>query len=220
MRYILLFTLSIVLFSSCLSGSNSCIGLSGRSTADGDGSRSAAGADDRLTVKEMLSAGPSATVPTSEEKKLYDLVIAYRKQKGLPSIPWSKSLSFVARIHVRDLAFHDWKEPCNAHSWSSDGPWTGGCYTPDHKAAKVMWDKPRELTLYKGSGYEIARGAWYAKGYLGAADSLEGWKSSPGHHAVIINDGVWKKTEWKAIGTGIYRNFACIWFGTEEDPEQ
>jgi hypothetical protein len=38
-----------------------------------------------------------------EEKKLYNLMMEYRKKNGLPSIPQSVSLTFVAQAHVHDL---------------------------------------------------------------------------------------------------------------------
>jgi hypothetical protein len=176
--------------------------------------------DDSLTIKSLLDSGPTKIVPTAEEKMLHSSINQYRAQKGLTVIPYSKSLAFVAKIHARDLYGHPQKEPCNMHSWSKDGPWSAGCYTPDHKLAKIMWDKPRELTTYTGNGFEISKGAWYSTGYLGAADSLAGWQESPDHNAVMINKGVWKNTVWKAMGTGIYRNYAVVWFGEIDDPER
>ena len=40
------------------------------------------------------------------EKKSCYLIMAYRKEKGLPPIPLSKSLAFDARIHAQDLQTH------------------------------------------------------------------------------------------------------------------
>lgn len=149
---------------------------------------------------------------TEEEKKLYDLIMAYRKAKKLPAIPLSTSLTFVAQTHVKDLSTnHPDKGKCNMHSWSSKGKWESCCYTDDHKKAECMWNKPRELTSYKGNGFEIA-----ASGMETAEDALAGWKSSPSHHAVIINSGTWKKA-WQAIGIGMYNGYAVVWFGNELD---
>ena len=140
----------------------------------------------------------------------------YRYSKGLTKIPLSKSLTFVAQTHVRDLSNN---KPdvgnCNMHSWSNNGNWTSCCYTSDHARAKCMWDKPSELTSYKGNGYEIAHGA---HGHNCTAKcALAGWKSSSGHNAVMINQGVWSSHPWKAIGIGIYKGFAVVWFGEERD---
>ena len=144
----------------------------------------------------------------------------YRYSKGLSKIPFSKSLTFVAQTHVKDLANN---KPdlgdCNAHSWSNKGKWTPCCYTSDHARAKCMWDKPSELTSYKGSGYEIACGdnACCSEFIMTADYALKSWKKSSGHNAVIINQGVWRNSSWKAIGIGIYKGFAVVWFGEERD---
>ena len=157
-----------------------------------------------------------STCISEKEYQLYQLVMAYRAQYNLPKIPLSKSLTYVARTHAKDLELYNPnKKRCNMHSWSANGPWTSCCYTPDHKVAECMWYKPRELTNYPGYGYEIAH--WSSAG-ITPQGSLNGWKSSKGHNDVIINRGMWKK-EWKAIGIGIYKNYAIIWFGHEEDPD-
>jgi hypothetical protein len=47
---------------------------------------------------------------------------------------------------------------------------------------------------------------------------LASWKSSSGHNGVILNQGIWSDYSWKAVGVGIYRNYAVLWFGKENDP--
>lgn len=154
--------------------------------------------------------------PTADESELYKLVMQYRKAKGLPAIPLSKSLTIVAQTHAQDL--DDYYEPggkCNFHSWSDQGNWKPVCYTTDHAQAKLMWSKPQELTSYKGNGYEIA----FAEDpeYLANAENaLESWKFSKPHNDVILNRGTWKR-KWNAIGIGIYGSYAVIWFGNEVD---
>ena len=152
---------------------------------------------------------------TAEEEKLYSLIMEYRKGKGLPSIPLSSSLTKVAQAHVKDLHQNRPNQnACNMHSWSSNGDWSSCCYTADHAKAQCMWDKPREMTNYKGNGYEIAYGAYGMNAT--ASGALAGWISSSGHHAVMINQGIWK-SPWNAIGIGIYEGFAVVWFGKEVD---
>jgi len=165
------------------------------------------------------SGGPSSpaqVVNTAEEIKLYDLIMAYRLEKGLSIIPMSKSLTYVAQVHVRDLFENasGFETQCNMHSWSAQGSWAPCCYTSDHAAASCMWSKPRELTPYTSSGYEIA----YWQSSLATAElALNGWKNSSGHNAVIINEGTWVNMEWKAIGIGIYKTYAVAWFGDKLD---
>ena len=77
-----------------------------------------------------------------------------------------------------------------------------------------MWNKPREIANYNGDGYEIA---YYHSTEATALLALEGWKSSSGHNPLLINSGMWKEIAWKAIGIGIYNNYAVVWFGRIED---
>jgi Cysteine-rich secretory protein family len=154
---------------------------------------------------------------SSEEKKLYDLIMAYRKSKRLPAIPYSAKLSKVAQTHVHDLeANYNYENAstCNPHSWSDKGTWTSCCYTSDHKQASCMWTKPKEIAGYEGYGYEIA---YYSSAGANATEGLEGWKKSPGHNPLIINSGTWSKVKWQAIGIGIYGQYGVVWFGEEAD---
>jgi uncharacterized protein YkwD len=156
---------------------------------------------------------------SEEEKKLYDLMMQYRKSKKLKPIPLSSKLTRTAQAHVRDLAenyIYEEGNTCNPHSWSEKGNWSACCYTSDHKAAKCMWDKPKEIAGYPGAGYEIAY--WSSAGAT-ALEGLEGWKKSPGHNPLIVNIGVWEKIEWKAIGIGFYGQYGVVWFGEQEDEE-
>ena len=160
---------------------------------------------------------------TDNEMELYRLINDYRQQNNLPIIPISTSLCFVAQQHAKDVCVN---KPdingCNMHSWSNKGNWSPVCYTRDHKQAKGMWSKPRELTNYLSNGYEIAHSTWHsddADYIVTAAQSLEGWKNSNGHNQVILNQGIWKNIPWNAIGIGIYKGYAMVWFGAETDSE-
>jgi uncharacterized glyoxalase superfamily protein PhnB len=155
--------------------------------------------------------------PTNEEMKLYNLIMEYRKTKGLPGIPISPSLTIVAQTHIKDLQEnHPEQDPCNLHSWSDKGNWTPCCYTSDHAKAQCMWDKPKELTSYQSYGFEIAT---WGSGKANAEEALDSWKNSSGHNDVIINQGIWNDYTWKAIGIGMSDNYAVVWFGLLEDKE-
>ena len=157
------------------------------------------------------------TTLSTDEVKLYKLIMKYRKSKGLPSIPLSNALSYVAQTHAKDLTNKnpDKKPKCNMHSWSVNKSWSGCCYTSNHAKASCMWDKPKELTTYPGNGYEIA----VRSTILTPEEALQLWKKSTGHNNVIINKDIWKKTQWKSIGIGINGQYATVWFGKEDDPE-
>ncbi|MBN1799787.1 MAG: CAP domain-containing protein [Spirochaetales bacterium] len=170
------------------------------------------GTDKQLA--EGLPGDPCRTALTAEEQKLYNLIMEYRAAYNLPVIPLSPSLSYVAKLHVRDLYKHPPKGSCNLHSWSDDGPWTSCCYTSNHAKAECMWYKPKELTPYTGMGFEISM---YYSLQVTAEMALTTWKTSSGHNQVIINKGKWRDSTWRAIGIGIYLNYAVVWFGKEGD---
>jgi uncharacterized protein YkwD len=154
-----------------------------------------------------------------EEKKLYDLLMEYRRANNLETIPLSESLTIVAQTHARDLSENYKFDPinrCNPHSWSGKGKWSSCCYTNDHKKSSCMWVKPKEITGYEGNGFEIA---YYSSGGANAQEGLDGWKISPGHNPLIVNSGTWEKVKWNAIGIGIYKEYGLVWFGEILDPK-
>jgi len=144
----------------------------------------------------------------SEEKKLHQLINQYRIQNGLPPIPNSPSLNLVANRHVRDL-----EENIGSltHSWSD-------CPFDYNNKATCMWKAPQRLgTPYQGYGYENAFGG--SGGYrVDATSALQGWQNSSAHNAVILNQGMWNNLQWKALGIGIYKGYAVLWFGEQPDP--
>ncbi len=150
-----------------------------------------------------------------EEKKLYDIINAYRKTKKLKAVPISSSLTQVAKLHAVDLMENYKKsDKCNPHSWSNKGNWTSCCYTNDHKQAACMWDKPKEIAGYESPGYEIVY--WHSAAAQ-ADGALKGWQQSKSHNPIIINDGMWDQVEWNAIGVAIYEQYAVVWFGEMVD---
>lgn len=160
---------------------------------------------------------PDEVCLSVEEKKLYDLIMDYRKSKRLKAISYSAKLSKVAQTHVRDLMEnynYENRGDCNPHSWSDKGNWSACCYTPDHAKASCMWDKPKEISGYEGNGFEIA---YYSSGGANAQEGLDGWKKSPGHNPLLINSGTWSKLEWKAIGIGIYGKYGVVWFSNGQE---
>jgi uncharacterized protein YkwD len=172
-------------------------------------------AQKEIVVKQLPEICLSPT-----EIELYKLINEYRAQKGLPAVKLSASLSFVARTHAKDQSdnFKDGGR-CNMHSWSKSATWSSCCYSPDHKRAKCMWDKPRELTNYQADGFEISFYSTYpySSPEVFARDILNGWKKSPGHNDVIMNKRIWKNMKWQAIGIGINGDYADVWFGAAED---
>jgi uncharacterized protein YkwD len=167
-------------------------------------------------LTEKKNVDPSVCL-NKEEKKLYELMMDYRKSKGLASIPVSAKLTQVAKAHAHDLdANYTFKvdNKCNPHSWSKKGKWSACCYTSDHKQKECMWNKPKEIAGYASPGFEIA---YYSSSGANAEEGLDGWKKSPGHNPLIINDGMWAKAKWNAIGIGFEGEYGVVWFGELAD---
>jgi hypothetical protein len=145
------------------------------------------------------------------------LINAHRDDNGKPMIPLSKSLCTVGQIHVQDLVDNAPHAPnnCNLHSWSNQGNWGACCYTDDHAQAQCMWDKPKEITVYPGNGYENAAGGG---GNITPGGAVNQWKGSSAHNDVMLNNGVWANYPWGAIGAGLKDGYAVVWFGVEADP--
>jgi Cysteine-rich secretory protein family len=158
---------------------------------------------------------------STDEAELLTLVNEYRVENALAPVTWSRSLITVGQWHVWDAVNNaPFGGDCNLHSWSGNRPdlWVGLCYTPDHAQAALMWSKPSEITsgIYSSSGYENG-----AAGYLSVADALEGWKNSPGHNDVILNQGIWSGLTWRAMGVGAdtVNSYYYLWFGSMTDPQ-
>jgi hypothetical protein len=162
-------------------------------------------------------AVPATFCISQAEMKLYRMINEYRSRYDLPPVPLSKSLSYVAKMHARDLfLYHPDNGACNAHSWSARGPWKPFCYPRDENKKNSVWDKPREITKYPGKAYEIV----YWENNPVTIDSVFNvWKSEDYFVDFLLNSGKWQDKKWYAIGIGIHENYACAWFGEMHDPE-
>lgn len=181
-----------------------------------------------LILSLLIGLSPASkqekTQLSHDEIKLYELIMEYRESKGLDRIPLSNCLSIVAQTHARDLAINhpDKARICNLHSWSRKGEWTPCCYTDDHIRAKCMWDKPAQLTSYKADGFEIACSHISPSNpefKITPEVALELWQNSPSHNEVMVNLKDWEPHTFRAIGVGMYKGYATVWFGFEEDVE-
>ncbi|MCD4746984.1 MAG: SPOR domain-containing protein [Bacteroidales bacterium] len=154
---------------------------------------------------------------TQEELKLFNLINNYRKKIDLPEIPLSKSLSYVAKLHINDL-YNNKPDTniCNFHSWSDKGKWSACCFSKENIEQSCMWDKPKELTSYEGKGYEIT---FWESVDATAETAFKLWISNNASNSMILNSDKWEKYNWNAIGVGIYKAYSVVWFGEETDKE-
>ena len=209
---------------SVLSGNNTVVipsGNTGNNTVTTPNTTTPAVSTQETQVIEALKAMGL----TEKEAKLYYMINAYRESLGLPKLSFSKSLTEVARAHVRDSNTYTPENQVdsrgmqgNLHSWSANGSWTPVVYTSDHHYMYDMWSKPREITNYTGNGYEIS--SW-SSGMISPERALNLWKNSQGHNSImttqITGDADW--SDLKTMGVSIDGHYAHVWFGSDADPD-
>lgn len=155
---------------------------------------------------------------SSDEIHLYRLINEYRAFSGLEIIPLSKSLSYVAHVHVRDLeANRPDLHSCNLHSWSDKGNWTACCYSKDPNRTNCMWNKPRELTTYMGNGQELIL---WENIPASARSAFDQWRNFEPTNDMLLNRDRWSDRTWKGVGIAIYQGYASVWFGEVTDHEK
>ncbi len=158
---------------------------------------------------------PGSFCVSEDELALWEQINTYRLKFALDPLPLSKSLSYVAYLHVRDLYLnHPDEGDCNLHSWSDNGTWKPICYPEEQSRKNSAWKKPLELANYKGKAMEIA---YYENNDALPENIFEMWKMSSSSASVMVNTGKWNRYEWKAIGVAIYRGYAVAWFGDADD---
>ncbi len=153
----------------------------------------------------------------AREMSLYRMINDYRYRYNLPPVPLSKSLSYIAALHAKDLFLHHPDQgSCNFHSWSNKGFWAPFCYPKDENKKSSVWDKPRELTRYPSKAYEIV---YWENNPLVTDTIMMVWTTEDYFNSFLLNTGKWQGKPWNAIGIAVYENYACAWFGDVNDPE-
>ncbi|CAF1261507.1 unnamed protein product [Didymodactylos carnosus] len=157
----------------------------------------------------------------AKEKEIFTLINAHRQRYGLSLLQPSVNLAHVAYTHAIDIIDNSPDvNGGNMHSWSNKGKWKPVTYTSDHRYAHLMWSKPSEISNYKFNGFEISFG--YAQNVrktmtVDPTVAVNSWKNSPGHNDVMIQQGSFASTPMKAMGVGVYKGYACVWFGQQLD---
>jgi hypothetical protein len=148
---------------------------------------------------------------TKDEYRLYSLINESRAKKGLAVIPISKSLSYVAKIHARDL-FHNNPDTsfCSLNSWSDQGPWTDCCHSKYTPNPTCIVNKPSELTKYPGEGHELC---FWDSETLNPDTVMKFWLSVDAAREIFMNEKKWGYFNWKAMGVGMYKGYVCLWLG-------
>jgi len=154
---------------------------------------------------------------SSEEYQLYQLINDYRKTFALAPIDLSKSLSFVAKKHVHDLAVnYNPDSICNMHSWSDKGRWASICFPSEQSKKNNVWLKAKEIIGYPSEANEIT---FWSNVESSPRQILNFWRENKESNDLLINQLDWEKKSWNAIGIGIENGYAVVWLGESVDFE-
>lgn len=152
---------------------------------------------------------------TLEEQLLFDKINLLREDYGKKAVEFSKSLSYVAKLHVADLLNnHPDTSICNLSSWSDKGEWTACCYNPYVPNQDCMWDKPKELTPYTYRGYELVG---YFEGTFTVDSVINLWSDSKIVLDMLLTEGNFKEKKWICMGLSMNKNYVSVWFGQRTD---
>jgi hypothetical protein len=167
-----------------------------------------------FTAGKLFSQVPDFCL-SKEEYRLYTLINEYRVKQGLAIVPISSSLCYVAKIHARDLYINNPDTAsCSLNSWSDNGKWTSCCHSRLTPNPSCIVNKPKELTKYPGEGHELV---YWDSEELQPDTVLKFWKSVEQTRELLLNQKKWSYFNWKAIGVGMYKGYACVWVGELSD---
>lgn len=172
-----------------------------------------------IIIIVLISKGLSAQIPdiclTRDEYRIYTLINDHRVKQGLSIIPVSSSLSYVAKIHARDLYINNPDTSfCSLNSWSDKGPWMACCHSKYTPNPSCILNKPRELTHYTGEGHELV---YWDSQELHPDTAVHFWSTVSQANDILLNLNKWGFFSWKAMGVGIFKGYACVWLGEALD---
>ncbi len=173
-----------------------------------------------LSVVGSLSAQTDKTIPSefcisAEDNKLYESINLFLIENGQKELSLSKSLSYVANLHITDLLQnHPDTSICNLSSWSDKGEWTACCYNKYVPNQDCMWDKPKELTNFKYRGYELA--LFFEEDFT-SDTVMQLLLSSNAVIDMLLTKGDYSKKKWVCMGLAINKEYASIWFAQRAD---
>ena len=152
---------------------------------------------------------------TPQELELAQSINKTRIAKGLPEVPLSRSLCYVADVHAKDLYFfHQGGGNCSLHSWSDKGRWSGCCYENPKTDGRCMHNKPSELTDYSGLGFELV---YWDNTTSCSENALSVWLQNTSTSAMWFNSKAYEIYDWNAMGVSIFKGYVIVWFGTIHD---
>lgn len=172
-------------------------------------------AQEKIVQKTPKPSVPAEFCIDSDALILFNMINDFRRSNKLPVIPLSRSLCYVATLHIDDLRSANASDnECGVHSWSDKGNWKPCCYSKDPARNACMSNKPKELTGYQGSGYEVV---YWSEETVTPMAAMELWRSTPISKSVFLNQDKWQARQWKAMGVALSDGYAIVWLGDKPD---
>lgn len=167
-----------------------------------------------ITIAQKI---PDDFCISKNEHNLFNKINEIRADYDKNEIQLSKSLSYVASVHIVDLETnHPDTSICTSSSWSDKGNWTPCCYNSYVHDPDCMWEKPKELTNYQYRGYELI--TFFEEEFT--IDSIINlWTDSRDVLDMILTRGRYEKKKWLCGGLSIGNNYVSVWFGQRRDSQ-
>lgn len=152
---------------------------------------------------------------SNTENQLFNSINQLLIENGGKELSLSKSLSYVAKLHINDLSEnHPDTSICNLSSWSDKGDWTACCYNSYVPNSECMWNKPKELTNFRYRGYEMAL---YFEEEYNSDSIMQLLYSSKKALAMLLTKDDYSSKKWICMGIGINENYTSIWLAQRAD---
>lgn len=152
---------------------------------------------------------------SEEEVTLANHINRFRQRNDLETLKLSPALSYVADVHVKDLYLNfNPYGVCNLHFWSDRGRWKPCCPAGETEELKCMYDKPYELTGYKGKGFELV---FYQNSPVSPDGVFEYWRTDSAFMQMVLEKGRFDDKKWNAMGVALFEGYASVWLGERAD---
>lgn len=148
---------------------------------------------------------------SEDELALANSINQFRQENDLEPVSLSKSLSYVADVHTKDLYFNfSPYGACGLYYWSDEGRWDPCCPSGDEEELECIYDKPNELTGYRSKGYEAV---FYQNSGVTPEIAYQHFKSDSSAINLALETGRYDGKKWNAMGVSVFEGFVSIWFG-------
>ncbi|UJR17517.1 hypothetical protein I4U23_004412 [Adineta vaga] len=121
--------------------------------------------------------------------------------------------SCVALVIVLQLLFKGLNDDCMEDTNIFDDLWS----TTTNDRSQTNKRNVYNLALDDVVEHSPDVGGGKMHSWIKPTEAVNSWKNSPVHNAVMVQQGILHHPPMKAMGVGVYKGYACAWFGQERD---